>query len=196
MVSHTEDYAYTTTPREVPSAETLANNKNTIYTDHVIVASWNVESGWSVPELKPYGPFSLLPSASCLHYAYECFEGLKDYCGDDGKLRMFRTDRNSHRLLMSAEWISLDHEFPPEIAAQVTHSVPPYMLDFESRSFVPFSATNGAVNDHLFQMLSRASFLNAAGEPQTLPESLDPELQPAQEDNLQSYMEVLTGRQP
>ncbi|KAJ5202207.1 hypothetical protein N7449_004286 [Penicillium cf. viridicatum] len=89
-----------------------------------------------------------------------------------------------------ANWIG-DHEFPPEIA-QVTHSVPPYMLDFESRSFVPFSATNGAVNDHLSQMLSRASFLDAAGEHQTTPESLDPELQPVQEDNLQSYTEVLT----
>ncbi|KAJ5531133.1 hypothetical protein N7527_004526 [Penicillium freii] len=90
-----------------------------------------------------------------------------------------------------ANWTG-DHEFPPEIAAQVTHSVPPYVLDFESRSFVPFSATNGAVNDHLSQMLSRASFLDAAGEHQTTPESLDPELQPVQEDNLQTYTEVLT----
>ncbi|KAJ5967321.1 hypothetical protein N7501_003569 [Penicillium viridicatum] len=108
-------YAYTTTPREVPDAETLTNNKKTICTDHMIVASWNVESGWSVPELKPYGPFSLLPSASCLHYAYECFEGLKAYRGDDGKLRMFRTDRNARRLLMSAERISLPQFDPAEL---------------------------------------------------------------------------------
>lgn len=45
-------YAYTTTPREVPDAKTLASNKKTICTDHMIVASWNVETGWSVPELK------------------------------------------------------------------------------------------------------------------------------------------------
>ncbi|KAJ5202211.1 hypothetical protein N7449_004290 [Penicillium cf. viridicatum] len=108
-------YAYTTVPREVPNAETLANNKKTICTDHMIVASWNVESGWSVPELKPYGPFSLLPSASCLHYAYECFEGLKAYRGHDGKLRMFRTDRNARRLPMSAERISLPQFDPDEL---------------------------------------------------------------------------------
>ncbi|KAF7517496.1 hypothetical protein PCG10_001174 [Penicillium crustosum] len=108
-------YAYTTTPREVPDVETLASNKKTICTDHMIVASWNVESGWSVPELKPYGPFSLLPSASCLHYAYECFEGLKAYRGYDGKLRMFRTDRNARRLLMSAERISLPQFDPDEL---------------------------------------------------------------------------------
>jgi len=85
-----------------------------------------------------------------------------------------------------------DHEFPPEIAAQVTHSVPPYLLDFESRTFVPFSATNRAVNDHLSQMLSRATFLNVAGENQILPESPEAELQPVQETQLDSYTEVLT----
>jgi hypothetical protein len=87
-----------------------------------------------------------------------------------------------------------NHEFPPEIAAQVRHSVPPYLLDFESRTLVPFSATNGAVNDHLSQMLTRASFLNAAGEPQMRPESEVPEveLRPDAEPQLDSYTEVLT----
>ncbi|RDK41049.1 branched-chain amino acid aminotransferase II, partial [Aspergillus phoenicis ATCC 13157] len=108
-------YTYTTTPRGVPDRSTLASSTKTLCTDHMIVASWNVESGWSVPELKPYGPFSLLPSASCLHYAYECFEGLKAYRGHDGKLRMFRTDRNVRRLLMSAERISLPQFDPDEL---------------------------------------------------------------------------------
>jgi hypothetical protein len=90
-----------------------------------------------------------------------------------------------------AQWKG-DHDFPPEIAAQVTHSVPPYLIDFESRTFVPFSATNGAVNDHLSQMLSRATFLDAAGERQMLPESPQTGLQPVQETQLDSYTEVLT----
>lgn len=50
---------------------------------------------------------TLLPTVSCLHYAYECFEGLKAYSGDDGKLRLFRPDRNGARLQISAERISL-----------------------------------------------------------------------------------------
>ncbi|RAH51426.1 C2H2-type zinc finger protein [Aspergillus brunneoviolaceus CBS 621.78] len=87
-----------------------------------------------------------------------------------------------------------DHEFPPEIAAQVKHSVPPYLLDFESRTFVPFTATNGAVNDHLSQMLSRASFRNVLGEPEMPPDSEAPrlELPPAPEPQLDCYTEVLT----
>ncbi|GIC90345.1 branched-chain amino acid aminotransferase [Aspergillus udagawae] len=108
-------YTYTTTPRNVPDAKTLGGTHETICTDHMIVASWSATCGWSVPELKPYGPFSILPSASCLHYAYECFEGLKAYRGHDGKLRMFRTDRNCRRLLMSAERISLPKFDPDEL---------------------------------------------------------------------------------
>lgn len=108
-------YEYTTAPRDVPDAGTLAKSKQTICTDHMIIASWDINSGWSPPELKPYGPFTLLPTASCLHYAYECFEGLKAYRGHDGKLRMFRTDRNSRRLLMSAERISLPQFSPDEL---------------------------------------------------------------------------------
>lgn len=90
-----------------------------------------------------------------------------------------------------AQWKG-EHEFPPEIVAQVKNSVPPYLLDFESRSFVPFSATNGAVSDHLSQMLSRARFMEGAVEPQIPPGSLETESQPVQETQLDSYTEVLT----
>ncbi|CAG8088616.1 unnamed protein product [Penicillium olsonii] len=85
-----------------------------------------------------------------------------------------------------------DHDFPPDITAQLTHSVPPYMLDFESRSFVPFSATNRDVNDHLSQMMSRAAFAGEAGVPQPLPEFSDTGLHLAQDTQLDSYTEVLT----
>lgn len=108
-------YAYTTAPREVPDATAIASPHETIFTDHMIVVSWNAKSGWSIPELKPYGPFSLFPSASCLHYAYECFEGLKAYRGHDGKLRMFRVGCNTRRFLMSAERISLPSFDPDEL---------------------------------------------------------------------------------
>lgn len=108
-------YQYTSTSREVPDLETLSKQKQTICTDHMISVSWDVDSGWSTPELKPYGSFNLLSTASCLHCAYECFEGLKAYRGYNGKLRMFRTERNAQRLLMSAERISLPHFNPAEL---------------------------------------------------------------------------------
>lgn len=48
-----------------------------------------------------------MPTASCLHYATECFEGLKAYRGADGRLRLFRPDRNAARFRMSAACIAL-----------------------------------------------------------------------------------------
>lgn len=70
-------YTYTTTPRHVPDNTTTSSS--TICTDHMIPATWT--TSWSTPELRPYGPLTLLPTASCLHYATECFEGLKAYRG-------------------------------------------------------------------------------------------------------------------
>ncbi|OQE36929.1 hypothetical protein PENCOP_c011G04442 [Penicillium coprophilum] len=62
-----------------------------------------------------------------------------------------------------ADWNG-DHGFPAWIAEQVTHSVPPYLIQLESDTLVPFSATNGQVQDHLSQMLSRATFNNETGD--------------------------------
>lgn len=66
------------------------------------------------------------------------------------------------------------------------------MLDLESRSFVPFPATNRDVNDHLSQMLSRSALVDVAGVPQVVSESPEMEQAPVQEPSLDSYTEVLT----
>ncbi|PVI00616.1 branched-chain-amino-acid aminotransferas-like protein [Periconia macrospinosa] len=83
-----------------------------VSTDHMIQAAWSTTKGWSAPTLTPYGPLSLMPSASCLHYATECFEGMKLYRGFDGKLRLFRPTLNCNRMLMSSTRIALPG-FPP-----------------------------------------------------------------------------------
>lgn len=54
-----------------------------------------------------------MPTASVLHYATECFEGLKLYRGFDGKLRLFRVSRNCERMRKSAARIALP-DFEPE----------------------------------------------------------------------------------
>ncbi|KAI3390731.1 hypothetical protein diail_8779 [Diaporthe ilicicola] len=105
-------YTLTQNPRPVPDEATANSGTETICSDHMITAAWSVSSGWAAPELKPYGPLSLMPTASCLHYATECFEGLKAYRGFDGKLRLFRPDCNAQRFLMSSTRISLPG-FPP-----------------------------------------------------------------------------------
>lgn len=100
-------FTRTKNPRPVPDEAAACSGIETICTDHMISATWNVTTGWSAPELKPYGPIALMPTASVLHYATECFEGLKAYRGFDGKLRLFRPDCNARRFLSSSTRISL-----------------------------------------------------------------------------------------
>lgn len=77
-------------------------------TDHMVTVSWDVNQGWSNPEIKPYAPLAIDPTASGLHYAIQCFEGLKAYKSRDGsKVRMFRPSLNMARLNRSSKRISL-----------------------------------------------------------------------------------------
>lgn len=96
-----------TSPKSVPHPDSDEVKAQTECTDHMITARWTLAHGWEAPELKPYGPLMIMPNASVLNYATECFEGLKLYRGYDGKLRLFRVDRNCERLRKSASRIAL-----------------------------------------------------------------------------------------
>ena len=69
--------------------------------------------------MKPYGPLPIWPSASVLHYATECFEGLKLYRGFDGELRLFRPSRNCERMRKSAARIALPDFDPKELEKMI-----------------------------------------------------------------------------
>jgi len=68
---------------------------------------WNAGSGWDTPRIVPYQNLSLDPSACVLHYAFECFEGMKAYKDSNGKIRLFRPDKNMERLNKSSSRIAL-----------------------------------------------------------------------------------------
>jgi len=103
----------TKSPREVPHPDGDETKAQKTCTDHMVTARWTQAAGWEAPELKPYGPFSIMPTASVLHYATECFEGLKLYRGNDDKLRLFRISRNCERMRKSAARIALP-DFDPQ----------------------------------------------------------------------------------
>ncbi|KIW85921.1 branched-chain amino acid aminotransferase [Fonsecaea pedrosoi CBS 271.37] len=100
-------------PKDVPVANSPEVWSQSCTTDHMLTARWTEKDGWEAPEIRPYGPLSIMPTASVLHYATECFEGMKAYRGVDGKVRLFRADRNARRFLQSATRIALP-SFPPE----------------------------------------------------------------------------------
>ena len=102
-------------PQAVPAPNSPEVWSQSVCTDHMITCQWTSAAGWDSPHLKPYGPFSIMPTASVLHYATECFEGTKLYRGYDGKLRLFRPSCNCNRMLTSATRIALPAFDPREL---------------------------------------------------------------------------------
>ncbi len=41
------------------------------FTDHMVSIEWDIENGWSTPQIKPYGKLELEPSAVVFHYGFE-----------------------------------------------------------------------------------------------------------------------------
>lgn len=78
-----------------------------VYSDHMLQASWREELGWTAPSIDPLSSVSLHPCAQVLHYAVQCFEGMKCYKGKDGRLRLFRPDMNMDRFAHSADRLTL-----------------------------------------------------------------------------------------
>ncbi len=77
------------------------------YTDNMVVAEWIEGQGWSDAELKAYGPLSLDPATSVLHYGQEIFEGMKAYTQPDGGVSLFRPTANAERFNRSASRMAL-----------------------------------------------------------------------------------------
>ena len=77
------------------------------YTDNMIIAEWDEKSGWGDANLVPYGPLSLDPATSVLHYGQEIFEGLKAYSQPDGGVSLFRPEANAERFNRSADRLAL-----------------------------------------------------------------------------------------
>ena len=88
-----------------------------VFTDHMVDICWSERGGWHRPRVQPYGPISLDPAASVLHYGQEIFEGLKAYRHPDGSVWSFRPDQNAKRMQRSARRMALP-ELPEEYFLQ------------------------------------------------------------------------------
>ncbi|KAI0633758.1 branched-chain amino acid aminotransferase II [Trametes polyzona] len=91
--------------KPVPPASELRFGQS--MTDHMLFVTYDPAQGWSAPAIKPYGPITLLPASSCFQYATSAFEGMKAYLGPDGKLRLFRPEKNMARFARSAARMAL-----------------------------------------------------------------------------------------
>ncbi|KAH0603631.1 uncharacterized protein H6S33_007290 [Morchella sextelata] len=95
----------TQTPKEMLKPEELVFGRT--FSDHMLSIEWTAQSGWATPQITPYQNLSLDPATCVFHYAFECFEGMKAYYDTQGRVRLFRPDRNMARLNTSSARIAL-----------------------------------------------------------------------------------------
>ena len=72
------------------------------FSDHMLVADYS-DGEWKNFEILPYGEITVSPGISALHYGQSFFEGIKAYKHSDGKVAIFRPDKNAQRFNKSAE---------------------------------------------------------------------------------------------
>lgn len=79
-----------------PSSDALEFGK--IFTDHMLLVSYDGEKGWHNPVIKPYQPIAIEPASSCLHYGQLVFEGMKAFRSSTGEVSIFRPTYHMERL--------------------------------------------------------------------------------------------------
>ena len=80
-----------------------------IFTDHMFTMKYKEGQGWHDAVIEPYHPLQLDPTAMCLHYGQEIFEGLKAYRGKKDEIYLFRPTENIKRMNVSAERLCMAH---------------------------------------------------------------------------------------
>lgn len=103
----------TANPKQKPQDHSKLGFGN-YYTDHMFIMNYDKGQGWHDARIVPYGPIELDPAAMCLHYGQEVFEGMKAYKRADGKIQLFRPEKNMARLNVSNDRLCIpliDEEF-------------------------------------------------------------------------------------
>jgi branched-chain amino acid aminotransferase len=133
-----------------------------VFADHMLVADY-ADGSWGEPEIVPYGPLSMSPALSALHYGQSIFEGFKAYrtpafrpgAGHAGGVAIFRIRDNHARLNRSAArlcmpavpedifvagttaLVQVDRDWTPERAGAALYVRPIYFATDEALSVKP-----------------------------------------------------------
>ena len=110
----------TTNPKTKPDYSKLGFGR--YFTDHMFLMDYNKEQGWHDARIVPYAPLSLDPSCMVFHYAQEMFEGLKAYYTPEGKIQLFRPDKNAERMQNTNERLCIP-QIPNEDVLQAITEV-------------------------------------------------------------------------
>ena len=99
-----------------------------IQTDKRFVANYK-DGAWDAGTLTGDATVTMSECACVLQYAQTCFEGLKAYRTEDGRVVCFRPDLNAARMAESCRYLEMP-VFPEERFVQAVHEVVAANLDF------------------------------------------------------------------
>lgn len=157
----------TTTPKQKPDQTKLGFGN--YYTDHMFIMNYDEGEGWHNARIVPYAPFELDPASMVLHYAQECFEGLKAYRTSEGKIQLFRPEKNMARMNVSCERLCIptfDEEFVIKAIKELVKVDQDWIPTAEGTSLYirPFVfATDAHVGVHPAKHLTFAVILSPVG---------------------------------
>jgi branched-chain amino acid aminotransferase len=107
-------------PKAKPDWNNLGFGRH--FSDHMFIMDYTEGKGWHDPRIVPYAPLQTDPATMVLHYGQSVFEGLKAYKSDDGRILLFRPEKNMERLNVSNERLCIpliDEELAVEAAKQL-----------------------------------------------------------------------------
>ncbi|GAA6063301.1 hypothetical protein JCM10212_006711 [Sporobolomyces blumeae] len=116
----------TKSPKTIPPSSELTFGRT--FTDHMLCIPWNSTTGWGAPKIQPYGPLSLDPSSTVLHYAPTLFEGMKAYKSKDGVARLFRPNKNMERMVNSARRLAF-----PDFSGEALEELIKKLVEIDSK---------------------------------------------------------------
>jgi len=92
-----------------------------IFSDHMFEVDY-IDGNWGEPVIKPYQDMRLSPACSALHYGQSIFEGMKAYKSVDGKIQLFRPEKNARRFNISANRMSMP-SIPESLFLEALHTL-------------------------------------------------------------------------
>lgn len=95
----------TSKPKEKPDQKNLGFGVH--FTDHMFIMEYETGKGWHNQRIVPYAPLTIDPAAMVFHYGQAVFEGLKAYKTADGRVLLFRPNKNVERMNISNDRLSM-----------------------------------------------------------------------------------------
>ena len=90
-----------------------------VFSDHMVEIDYR-DGAWQTPQIKPYGPISLMPANTALHYGQAIFEGMKATKHADGRAMLFRPELHARRLNNSAARLAMP-QLPEALFLEALH---------------------------------------------------------------------------